>query len=59
LKLDGDIATMQTDEAKTTLTGNIASSMGLDSSYIKLQSVYEGSIVVVYDLVADDNKDVS
>lgn len=46
---------MQTDEAKETFVGNLASSMGFDKKYIELQSVYAGSIVVVYDLVADEN----
>lgn len=29
--------------------------MGFDSKYIQIQSIYAGSIVVVYDLVADEN----
>lgn len=59
LKLEGDISEMQTDEAQDSFKGNLASAMGLDSSYINIASVYEGSIVVVYDLVADENNDVS
>jgi hypothetical protein len=33
--------------------------MGINESYVDIQSVYEGSIVVVYDLVADENTDVT
>lgn len=46
---------MLTAEAQETLKTNLASAMGFDTKYIQIQSVYAGSIVVVYDLVADEN----
>ena len=59
LRLEGDIAEMQTEEAQTAFASNLAGAMGIDPSYVVIQSVYEGSIVVVYDLVADDATDVT
>lgn len=59
LKLDGDISEMQSDEAQASFKTNLAGAMGIDETYVDIQSVYEGSIVVVYDLVADENTDVT
>lgn len=55
MKLDGDISEMQSDEAQEKFKQNLAGAMGIDEKYVDIKSVYEGSIVVVYDLVADDN----
>lgn len=55
LRIEGNIADMQTAEAQETFKTNLASAMGFDTKYIQIQSVYAGYIVVVYDLVADEN----
>lgn len=48
---------MQTEEAQEKFKNDLASAMGFDSKYIEIQSIYAGSIVAVYDLVADENLD--
>lgn len=39
----------------TTFVDRVAGSLGIHASTIKIVSVYEGSVVLNYDIVADDS----
>jgi hypothetical protein len=43
----------------TTFVDNVAGSLGIHSSQIKVVSVYEGSLVINYNIVAAEGQDVS
>lgn len=43
----------------TTFVDNVAGSLGIHASQIKVVSVYEGSLVINYDIVAADGEDSS
>ena len=43
----------------TTFVDNVAGSLGIHASQIKVVSVYEGSLVINYDIVAAEGSDAS